>query len=84
MLGDDLTKVRGIHVFGENFLILLHSIDEKSFESLNEDVAELIECVSRGRLSQLLIGDGFFAKLVEERPTVIPHSTSSQWNVPLS
>jgi hypothetical protein len=67
VLGNDLSKVGIVHVLGEDFLVLLHAVDDQPFERLDEDVAEVVQRVRRGGPAQLLVSDRFFPKLVEEQ-----------------
>ena len=67
MLGHDSLKIRVIHVTGEEVFVLLHSVDEESFEGLIEDEAEVLNRIGEGCLTKLLVGDGFLANLVEEK-----------------
>lgn len=55
-----------VHILGEDFLVLLHPVDEKPFKGLDEHVAEVVERVRGGGLPQFLVGDVLFAKLLDE------------------
>ena len=67
VFGDDFPEIGVIHVFGEDFFILLHAVDEEPFQGFQENVAEVIQCIGCGSLTEILVGHSLFPKLMEEQ-----------------
>ena len=65
-LGDEGLEGRVVHVAGEDFLVLVHSLNEQGFEEVAEDEGELVFGVDLGGLPQGSSRQGRFDDLVEE------------------